>query len=417
MNKFSLRLTKENILTIPNAMSFFRILLIAPIVITYYHGRYIFSVILIAISALSDIFDGRVARRFNMVSDFGKTIDPIADKLTQAALMICITIRYSRAWLLIGIFAVKELSMLGINYLIFKYKDLVIGAKWYGKVSTVIIESCMLILFLFYNIPEKAGDTMIAVCLLAVIVSFILYARFYIGILRDDLVRLSENKTFIIVSRIAIIVLWAVVIVFFICNRSKFTIDGIVGISSESMLFTALVMLFLFALKSVSIVVYSGLLYAASGILFPLPVALAVNIVGTAIMYTIPYGIGKIIGPPVAQKIYEKNKKLAFFKEIRKKNDFIFSFIMRTIEILPADPVSVYMGAVEVKYPLYLSGGILGFLSAIVLFTIMGTKVTEPGSREFIIALVIKVVIFLFSIVTVWLIKRRSIQNGKERQE
>ena len=107
------RFSAKNILTIPNLISLFRILLI-PLIIWLYCGKkqYTATIAVIVISGASDIIDGKIARKFHMVSDVGKVLDPIADKLTQATLVICLTARYPWMWALLAIFAVKERLML-----------------------------------------------------------------------------------------------------------------------------------------------------------------------------------------------------------------------------------------------------------------------------------------------------------------
>ena len=90
-NNIKDKLKKEDILTIPNFLSFFRILLIPVIAVLYsIYDSHIAAVVVIALSGLTDILDGKIARRFNMVSDFGKFIDPVADKLTQLAMILCL---------------------------------------------------------------------------------------------------------------------------------------------------------------------------------------------------------------------------------------------------------------------------------------------------------------------------------------
>ena len=91
MGKDGKRLQKKEIFTIPNLLSLFRLCLIPLIVYEYCSVQNTtLAVLFIALSALTDVLDGKIARRFNMVSDVGKVLDPIADKLTQAALIICL---------------------------------------------------------------------------------------------------------------------------------------------------------------------------------------------------------------------------------------------------------------------------------------------------------------------------------------
>ena len=87
---------QKKILTIPNIMSFFRLVLI-PIIVYFYvvKENYLWTLILLVVSGLTDIVDGFIARKFKMISDFGKAIDPIADKLTQLALLCCLLFRFN----------------------------------------------------------------------------------------------------------------------------------------------------------------------------------------------------------------------------------------------------------------------------------------------------------------------------------
>ena len=78
----------ENVWTIPNLLSFFRILLIPAFAVLFSKGQLVWAVVMLALSGLSDFFDGKIARRFNQVSELGKILDPIADKLTQATIAI-----------------------------------------------------------------------------------------------------------------------------------------------------------------------------------------------------------------------------------------------------------------------------------------------------------------------------------------
>ncbi len=176
---------KSQILTVPNMLSLFRIVLLAPIVWLYSCKQdYTAAIILLVISGFTDIADGIIARKFNMVSDFGKILDPIADKLTQGTLLICLATRYKSIIYLVSVFTVKELLMIALGYITIKKKDSVNSAKWYGKLNTVIIYSTIVILIMFPDIPHIAADIMAAVCMGIIIISFLLYARFYRKILK-----------------------------------------------------------------------------------------------------------------------------------------------------------------------------------------------------------------------------------------
>ncbi|MGM9660222.1 MAG: VTT domain-containing protein [Faecousia sp.] len=147
-----------------------------------------------------------------------------------------------------------------------------------------------------------------------------------------------------------------------------------------------MVILILFGLKSLSIVVYCGLLYAASGILFPLPAAIVLNLCGTVIMVTLPYLIGKKRGSAAVDAIREKYPKAEVIYKLRSQNDLSFSFLIR-IARLPCDIASLYMGAVGVEYRKYLLGSLLGLLPHTITYPIMGMNIRDTHSPEFLISL------------------------------
>ncbi len=173
-------LRKEQILTIPNLLSTVRLLLI-PIIVWLYNVQqlYIWTIVVILLSGVTDIVDGYIARHYNKVSDFGKILDPVADKLTQLAIIICLLSRYRLLYVLIIVFVIKEILMLLFGFIVFKKDDSVNSAKWYGKANTVILYTTMMILIMFPGIPHLAANILISVSGIMIIVSFILYIQFY----------------------------------------------------------------------------------------------------------------------------------------------------------------------------------------------------------------------------------------------
>ena len=176
-------LTREQVLTVPNAMSAFRIILIPFIIWTYAVDRHYLAFALVLLSALSDMLDGLVARKLNMISDFGKFIDPVADKLTQAALVICLMTQHRHIYILFIILAVKELATLGLGALVFRRLDSVNSAKWYGKLCTVVFEGTMMLLMVLPNASEELVHAFMLVCACVMLFAFVMYALFYLKLL------------------------------------------------------------------------------------------------------------------------------------------------------------------------------------------------------------------------------------------
>lgn len=122
---------------IPNALTILRFILIPLIVFYILTGQYIAGFIVLTISGLTDILDGCIARKFNFITNFGKLIDPLADKATQIAVLASLTFKgIIPLWILIIVF-IKELAMVaGASFLY--GKKLVVSSRWYGKLATVL---------------------------------------------------------------------------------------------------------------------------------------------------------------------------------------------------------------------------------------------------------------------------------------
>lgn len=122
---------------IPNILTVLRFVLIPGIIAAIVKENYILAFIILTISGLTDVLDGYIARKYNFITDFGKLIDPLADKMTQISILTTLVIvNIIPIWILI-IIVVKEFAMIsGASFLY--GKDLVVSSKWYGKLATVL---------------------------------------------------------------------------------------------------------------------------------------------------------------------------------------------------------------------------------------------------------------------------------------
>ena len=120
---------------VPNILTIIRFLLIPIIIFFAFQDNYVATILILTISGLTDILDGYIARRFNFISDFGKLMDPLADKATQIALLGTLTIQKIIPIWIIVIVIIKEFLMVsGASFLY--GKELVVSSKWYGKLAT-----------------------------------------------------------------------------------------------------------------------------------------------------------------------------------------------------------------------------------------------------------------------------------------
>ena len=194
MYRFRKLLTKEQIFTIPNFMSFFRLVLIPFFVWLYIKKEYAVAAGLVLVSAVTDVFDGVIARKFNMVSDLGKVLDPLCDKLTHGALLVCLLTRYHYLWTVFALLAFKELLTATLGAIAVRRRAVIHSSKWYGKLCTAVLEICMILLFLFPQIPERVMQYMMLVCCVLMVFSMVMYASFFIRLIRGSDDRGGENK-------------------------------------------------------------------------------------------------------------------------------------------------------------------------------------------------------------------------------
>ncbi len=170
--------TKKKIFTIPNIISFFRFLLIPFIVYSYiFLDNNILAVLLVILSGLTDIIDGKIARKFNMVSDLGKILDPVADKLTQIAVIACLVFKYKIMLLVVIVLIIKEIALAITGLLTISSAKKVDSAVWHGKLCTVIIYSTMFLLLLIPKLPYLLVKTLAFICIAMMIISSSLYLR------------------------------------------------------------------------------------------------------------------------------------------------------------------------------------------------------------------------------------------------
>lgn len=170
---------KKQLWNIPNVLCLLRIAMIPFIVVTYLNAKeyrgYIVTGVLILLSGLTDTIDGYVARKYNMVTDLGKVLDPLADKLTQISLAIAISIKLPSFRFLLAIFIVKEVAMMGAGFFLYKKKIKIDGSKWFGKVATVVFYACMILVVIIPSSNNNTIFTILGISAAFMVFAFIMY--------------------------------------------------------------------------------------------------------------------------------------------------------------------------------------------------------------------------------------------------
>lgn len=174
---------KKDLFTIPNMLSLFRLALIPVYVILYLNATetvdYILAASILAVSCLTDMIDGQIARRFNMISTVGKFLDPVADKATQFTLTVCLAITYPILWNLAVLMIIKESFQLIAGIIVFRKGKMLTGALITGKISTTVLFLSLIVMVLFPNMNPVFVACITAVDGVFLLVSFAHYIITY----------------------------------------------------------------------------------------------------------------------------------------------------------------------------------------------------------------------------------------------
>ena len=176
---------KKEIMTIPNLLSLFRLILIPVYVVIYLSAtepvHYYIAGGILAVSCLTDLVDGQIARRFNMISTVGKVLDPFADKLTQFTLAVCLAVQFPVVWVMVCLIFVKEIFQLIAGIIAFRKGKMLKGALLAGKVCTAILFLSLIIMVLTppYLLTNTIVTIVTAIDVIFLLISFISYAMAY----------------------------------------------------------------------------------------------------------------------------------------------------------------------------------------------------------------------------------------------
>ncbi len=178
-------------LNIPNTLTVIRFFLIIPFVFYFMRNDYLAAFVILAVSGVTDMLDGWIARKFNQFTELGEMLDPLFDKLTQAAVAICFAVKEPILVPLLAIFVVKETLMVaGAVRMIGKNKKKPSGSKWYGKVATVLFYisfGTIVGLKWIWNYANLPLDiVLLSITAAFMIYAFVRYAKIYFAILHSD---------------------------------------------------------------------------------------------------------------------------------------------------------------------------------------------------------------------------------------
>jgi len=175
---------RKEVFTIPNVLSMFRLALIPVYVLIYLRAKttadYFLAAAILAVSCLTDLIDGKIARHFNMISNLGKILDPLADKMTQLALIICLASKHVAVRYVFAVFFVKESFQLIAGGLKMRKGKMLKGALITGKICTTVLFLSLIFMILVPNLEEKVINIISIVDIAFMLIAFADYALAYI---------------------------------------------------------------------------------------------------------------------------------------------------------------------------------------------------------------------------------------------
>ena len=174
---------KKDIFTIPNLLSLFRLILIPVYIVIYLNASdsvdYALAAGILAVSCLTDMIDGKIARHFNMISTIGKVLDPVADKATQFSLTVCLAIKHPVLWYLAALFVVKEGFQLVAGLVSIHHGKMLNGALLAGKVCTCILFVSLILLVLLPELDAWIVSMIAAIDAVFMVISLLQYIFVY----------------------------------------------------------------------------------------------------------------------------------------------------------------------------------------------------------------------------------------------
>lgn len=215
-------------------------------------------------------------------------------------------------------------------------------------------------------------------------------------------------------KKIITAVLIIIGIIIYLIFGEEITVDNILNMSPRNRIIASIFILILYLIKSMSIVGPIMALYIASGLIFPLYWAIPLNILGVAIGLTYSYKIGYSSGDFLKEKILSRYDKLNEFYSVVKDNEWFSAFIIRIVGLLPHDIVNMFFGSLRISYYKYMTASIIGLMPMMIISTVIGRTITDPTSREFLLAVIMRVVLSISASLIYRVILNKSKKSTKE---
>ena len=205
----------------------------------------------------------------------------------------------------------------------------------------------------------------------------------------------------------------AVLVVLYFRVFHGMSIEELLSYTPESYLLTALVVIGLYALKSLSIIMPYLAIELAVSTIFSTPAALALNLTGVTVVMIIPYLVGRFAHREMVAELIGKYGALEKLKRLGSENELFTAYITRVVNLLPCDIVSMTFGATGMRFGRYITGSFIGAAPGVIATTFLGANLHDPASPVFMVSLAATAAVSAVSL----LIYRAALKRQREKEE
>lgn len=207
----------------------------------------------------------------------------------------------------------------------------------------------------------------------------------------------TKSDIVIHIVRGVFLAVMAALILFVALNWNKIDVETILAAIPQGKLAAAASIILLYSLKSLSIFFPITILQIVTGYIFPIPIAIFINLLGATAEIIIPFTLSRYTSSSYIQKTIDKKPRIKEIIAALSQNEFFLSFFLRVLGFLPIDIVSMVLGMMKLKHTPYIAGSLLGLMPGIVMTSLIGDSAQDPSSNQFIVSII---VMCAFSLVT-----------------
>lgn len=198
------------------------------------------------------------------------------------------------------------------------------------------------------------------------------------------------------------LIIIGILFMFFALHYKKLSVEDILNFTPSNYFLAGIIMILIFAIKSVSMIIPLTVLYISSSILFSWYWAIIVNLIGLFVCMTIPYYIGKFSGKNLVDKLISKYPKVNKINNIKAKNEWIFVFIVKILGFIPNEISSIILGSLNTEYKTFAIASVIAKSPSMIATTLLGANINQPGTLGFKLSISIAILAFIFIVFIYW---------------